>query len=106
MISFMPSEQDCQRNSNDVTNEFLFVVDCSGSMNEENKTGLARTAMRLFLKSVPVDCRIVILETRCPSSKTLWQAISNKTHKRLKQLLGEDEKKLEQMMQDIRDQFL
>jgi hypothetical protein len=48
---------------------------------------------------------IVILETRCTSLKTLWQALSNKAHKRLKELLGGNEIQLEQMMKDIRDQF-
>ena len=48
---------------------------------------------------------IIILETRCSSVKTLWQALSNKANKRLKELLGGDETKLEQLMKDIRDQF-
>jgi len=48
---------------------------------------------------------IVILEARCTSLKTLWQALSNKAHKRLKELLGGNETQLEQLMKDIRDQF-
>jgi hypothetical protein len=48
---------------------------------------------------------IVVLEVRCSSMKTLWQALSNKAHKRLKELLEGDETKLEQLMKDIRDQF-
>jgi hypothetical protein len=48
---------------------------------------------------------IVVLETRCSSMKTLWQALSNKANKRLKELLGGDEAKFEQLMKDIRDQY-
>jgi hypothetical protein len=63
MASFTPSEEDCQRiiNNTEVTNEFIFVVDCSGSMKDENKIGLARQAMLLFLKSLPVNCHFNIL---------------------------------------------
>jgi Mg-chelatase subunit ChlD len=52
MASFTPTEQDCRAvmNDADLTNEFFFVVDCSGSMRDENKIGLAREAMLLFLK--------------------------------------------------------
>ena len=57
MAVFTPTEEDCRHGSKDEqTNEFLFVVDCSGSMQDENKIGLARQAMLLFLKSLPVDC--------------------------------------------------
>ncbi len=56
MISFMPNEHDCRQSSDNITSEFLFVIDCSGSMEDENKIGLARTAMLLFLKSLPVGC--------------------------------------------------
>ncbi|CAF4344762.1 unnamed protein product, partial [Rotaria magnacalcarata] len=58
MASFTPTEEDCQRvmNNTDMTNEFIFVVDCSGSMEDENRIGLAREAMLLFLKSLPVNC--------------------------------------------------
>jgi hypothetical protein len=48
---------------------------------------------------------IVILEARCLSTKTLWQALSNKAHKRLKELLNGDDTKVEQLMKDIRDQI-
>ncbi|CAF3638431.1 unnamed protein product [Rotaria sp. Silwood1] len=61
MVSFMPNEEDCQRVSNNVMNEFLFVIDCSGSMEDNNKIGLARKAMLLFLKSLPVKCRFNII---------------------------------------------
>jgi hypothetical protein len=63
MASFTPADQDCQRVINDgnITNEFIFIVDCSGSMDNENKIGLARQAMLLFLKSLPVDCHFNII---------------------------------------------
>ncbi len=61
MISFIPTEQDYQGNSENVTNEFLFVIDCSGSMGSEDKIGLACKAMLLFLKSLPVNCRFNII---------------------------------------------
>jgi hypothetical protein len=48
---------------------------------------------------------IVILEARCASSKTLWQALSNKACKRLIDLLKGDQEKLEQLLKDIRDQL-
>ncbi|CAF2603099.1 unnamed protein product [Rotaria sp. Silwood2] len=49
---------------------------------------------------------IVLLETRCASNKTLWQALSNKACTRIKALLGEDETKLQQLLKHIRDQLL
>ncbi|UJR19056.1 hypothetical protein I4U23_022187 [Adineta vaga] len=63
MVSFTPNEEDCQQvtNNKEVTNEFIFIVDCSGSMDEENKIGLARQAMLLFLKSLPVNCYFNII---------------------------------------------
>ena len=63
MASFTPREEDCRRitSSIEITNEFIFVVDCSGSMEDENKIGLARQAMLLFLKSLPVNCHFNIL---------------------------------------------
>jgi len=62
MAVFIPTEEECrQASKNDLTNEFIFVVDCSGSMQDENKIGLARQAMLLFLKSLPVNCHFNIV---------------------------------------------
>ncbi|CAF5120269.1 unnamed protein product, partial [Rotaria sp. Silwood1] len=61
MISFIPSEQDCRQDLNNVMNEFFLVIDCSGSMSGDDKIGLACRAMLLFLKSLPVNCRFNII---------------------------------------------
>jgi len=63
MSSFTPTEEDCRRamNTDDITNEFIFVIDCSGSMHSENKIELARQAMLLFVKSLPVNCHFNII---------------------------------------------
>jgi hypothetical protein len=62
MAAFTPNEEDCRQGlNNDQVNEFIFVVDCSGSMQDENKIGLARQAMLVFLKSLPVDCQFNII---------------------------------------------
>ncbi|CAF3098082.1 unnamed protein product [Rotaria sp. Silwood2] len=63
MASFTPTEEDCQRAMNNVetTNEFIFIIDCSGSMRDENKIGLARESMLLFLKSLPLHCHFNII---------------------------------------------
>ncbi|CAF4770630.1 unnamed protein product, partial [Rotaria sp. Silwood2] len=63
MASFTPTEEDCKRamNSVETTNEFIFIIDCSGSMGDENKIGLARESMLLFLKSLPLHCHFNII---------------------------------------------
>ncbi|UJR29812.1 hypothetical protein I4U23_017356 [Adineta vaga] len=63
MISFTPNEEDCRRAMKNVetTNEFLFIVDCSGSMQDENKIGYAQQSMLLFLKSLPLNSQFNII---------------------------------------------
>ena len=62
MAAFTPTEEDCRQGlNNDQTNEFIFVVDCSGSMQDENKIGLASQAMLVFLKSLPMDCQFNVI---------------------------------------------
>ncbi|CAF2887846.1 unnamed protein product [Rotaria sp. Silwood2] len=63
MATFTPTENDCQRVTQfgSETNEFIFVVDCSGSMDDENKIELARQATVLFLKSLPMNCYFNII---------------------------------------------
>ncbi|CAF1531105.1 unnamed protein product [Adineta steineri] len=53
MVTFLPTEDDCRQGGNDnQTNEFIFLVDCSGSMSSEDKIGLTKKAIILFLKSL------------------------------------------------------
>ncbi|CAF0954447.1 unnamed protein product [Rotaria sordida] len=77
MASFIPTKEDCQRTMNNMktTNEFMFVIDCSGSMRDENKIELVRQAMLLFLKSLPMDCyfNIIRFET---NHETLFKEIT------------------------------
>lgn len=40
---------------------FCFLVDCSGSMSAENRIPLAREAMLLFLRSLPLDSHFNII---------------------------------------------
>ncbi len=63
MASFTPKQEDCRSMMSNVgtTNEFIFVIDCSGSMQDENKIGLARQAMLLFLRNLPVHCHFNIV---------------------------------------------
>jgi hypothetical protein len=81
MASFTPTSEDCQKvvntSMNDVNNEFIFVVDCSGSMQDENKIGLARQAMILFLKSLPVNCQFNIIRFGS-DYRTLFNQVTDK----------------------------
>ena len=62
MASFTPTEEECRQGlSVEQTNEFIFVVDCSGSMDGENKIGLVRQAMLVFHQSLPVGCQFNII---------------------------------------------
>ncbi|CAF4648584.1 unnamed protein product, partial [Rotaria sp. Silwood2] len=63
MATFIPTEEDCrQARNNEQTNVFIFVVDCSGSMTSENKIGLTRDAVMLFLKSLPANSQFNIIQ--------------------------------------------
>ncbi|CAF1234364.1 unnamed protein product [Rotaria sp. Silwood1] len=80
MAAFTPTEEDCRQGLNNAQiNEFIFVVDCSGSMQDENKIGLARQAMLVFLKSLPVNCyfNIIRFGTQYKSLFTEITAIYN-----------------------------
>jgi hypothetical protein len=63
MASFILNEDDCQRarNNIEIINEFIFLVGCRGSMENENKIGFARQAMLLFLESLPLHCHFNIV---------------------------------------------
>ncbi|UJR20655.1 hypothetical protein I4U23_023777 [Adineta vaga] len=64
LLAFTPSLADFLKVSNghDETNtEFIFIVDCSGSMTEANGIDLAREAMLLFIRSLPVGSRFNII---------------------------------------------
>jgi hypothetical protein len=56
MVSLVPTLELCDRNnkSGRINCEYIFIIDCSGSMDEENKIGYARQAMSIFLKSLPI----------------------------------------------------
>jgi hypothetical protein len=63
MAVFTPTQEDFRQglDNNDQMNEFIFVVDCSGSMTNQNKIELAPQAMILFLKSLPLNCHFNII---------------------------------------------
>lgn len=57
MISLVPTLELCDNNNQQmgkINCEYIFIVDCSGSMSDENKIGYARQAMTIFLKSLPI----------------------------------------------------
>ena len=56
MVSLVPTLELCDSSNNvgKVNCEYMFIVDCSGSMSDENKIGYARQAMSVFLKSLPI----------------------------------------------------
>ncbi|CAM4953475.1 unnamed protein product [Rotaria socialis] len=60
MAAFIPTDNNfCQ--SAISNNEFIFVVDCSGSMRDENKILYVREAMIVFLRSLPIHCHFNII---------------------------------------------
>jgi len=56
MVSLVPTLELCDSSNNvgKVNCEYMFIVDCSGSMSDENKIDYARQAMSVFLKSLPI----------------------------------------------------
>jgi len=78
MISFMPNEKDCQQKTDNVTSEFMFVIDCSGSMEGDDKIGQARKAMLLFLKSLPVNCHFNIIRFGSTFSSLFSNQVTDK----------------------------
>ncbi|CAF0876802.1 unnamed protein product [Rotaria sp. Silwood1] len=64
LLAFTPRLSDFIKitNGKDTLNtEFIFIVDCSGSMTEDNRIGLAREAMLLFIRSLPVGAHFNII---------------------------------------------
>jgi hypothetical protein len=56
MVSLVPTLELCDSSNKNgrINCEYIFIVDCSGSMADENKIGYARQAMSIFLKSLPI----------------------------------------------------
>ncbi|CAF1376753.1 unnamed protein product [Rotaria sordida] len=60
MVAFVPTDNNyCQQTTSN--SEFIFIIDCSGSMADENKIELVREAMLIFLKSLPINCYFNII---------------------------------------------
>ncbi|CAF2911440.1 unnamed protein product [Rotaria sp. Silwood2] len=63
MAAVTPFEEDCYLTlNNKQINEFIFILDCSGSMKNENKIGLAREAMLFFIRNLPTNCYFNIIK--------------------------------------------
>ncbi|UJR20577.1 hypothetical protein I4U23_023703 [Adineta vaga] len=64
MVSLVPTLELCDKNNQtgQANCEYIFVVDCSGSMNDENKIDYARQAMSVFIKSLPIDSHFNIIQ--------------------------------------------
>ncbi|CAF1043172.1 unnamed protein product [Adineta ricciae] len=50
-----------KNNSIASTTEYIFVIDCSGSMDDENRINLARDAMISFVQSIPMGAHFNII---------------------------------------------
>ncbi|CAF2600098.1 unnamed protein product [Rotaria sp. Silwood2] len=64
LLAFTPRLSDFIKISNgkdELNTEFIFIVDCSGSMTEDNGIGLAKEAMLLFIRSLPVGAHFNII---------------------------------------------
>ncbi|CAF1412354.1 unnamed protein product, partial [Didymodactylos carnosus] len=64
LLTFTPRLSDFMKISSgkeEITTEFIFIVDCSGSMTEANGIGLAKEAMLLFIRSLPVGSHFNII---------------------------------------------
>ena len=44
---------------------FIFIVDRSGSMRGSNRMAIAKEAMNLFVKSLPIDCSFSMIGFGC-----------------------------------------
>ncbi|CAF4521946.1 unnamed protein product, partial [Rotaria sp. Silwood2] len=63
MAAVTPFEEDCYLTlNNKQINKFIFILDCSGSMKNENKIGLAREAMLFFIRNLPTNCYFNIIK--------------------------------------------
>ncbi|CAF3519838.1 unnamed protein product [Adineta steineri] len=64
LLAFTPSLSDLMKvssDNNEANTEFIFIVDCSGSMSEGSRIGLAKEAMLLFIRSLPVGSHFNII---------------------------------------------
>ncbi|UJR07093.1 hypothetical protein I4U23_011381 [Adineta vaga] len=60
LTALMPTK-DYQKKDITITTEFIFIVDCSASMENEQKIGLARQAMLLFVRGLPINSHFNII---------------------------------------------
>ncbi|CAF3425625.1 unnamed protein product [Rotaria socialis] len=64
LLAFTPRLTDFIKISNgteEANTEFIFIVDCSGSMTADNGIGLAKEAMLLFIRSLPLGSHFNII---------------------------------------------
>ena len=90
MAAVTPFDEDSYINVNGQrVHEFIFLVDCSSSMRNENKIGLSREAMFFLLKHLPVNSHFNILLFgsiyRCLFNQTT--VVYNRIHLRIAEKL-------------------
>lgn len=90
MAAVTPFEEDSYINVNHrQVHEFIFLVDCSSSMRNENKIGLSREAMFFLLEHLPVNSHFNILLFgsiyRCLFNQTT--VVYNRIHLRIAEKL-------------------